>query len=293
MREALENDYNWLEGDLRVDSSGELVMAHDADKEGAGLKLDEWLAIGGAGERGLKIDVKESEAIPALLDQLEASDIPDGRIMLNVGTGVGESGIREMRERFPDAWLAINPSPGDDNDYGPDDLGEATELADIAGGRVAFPLRWDLVDQRVVDTLKPHGKVSIWTSQAEGTPDQPGRESRKLRDMGVEGVIDFGPPQSIVENLAERGQNIWNSGPVSTARDVVGGIPGALGDARDGVRNVGGWLGDRGNDVLDLGGDVLSGAGDLGGDILEGGGDLLEGAGDLAEDLPLVGGLFG
>ncbi len=286
MREALEGDYNFLEGDLRVDSRGELVMAHDGDKEGTGLTFDEWLKIGSAGERGLKVDVKETEAIPELLDRLEASDVPDGRIMINVSTSqVDRDDVIDMRQRFPDAWLALNPSPGDDNDYGPDDLRKVTELADAAGGRVAFPLRWDLVDQTVVDTLRPHGKVSIWTSKSQGTPDHPGREERKLRDMGVEGVIDFGPPQSVLENLAERGLDIWESGPVRGARDLIGGMPGALGDAWDGVKDAGGWVADRGSDVVDFGGDVLDGAADIGGDILSG-------AGDIAEDLPLVGGLI-
>ncbi|MCW2921808.1 MAG: hypothetical protein JWL76_1682 [Thermoleophilia bacterium] len=294
MRDALEHDYNWLEGDLRVDARGELVMAHDSDKKDSGLKLDEWLAIGGAGERGLKVDVKEAEAIPKLLETLEASDIPDGRIMLNVSTSqVDADDVREMRRRFPDAWLALNPSPGDDNDYGPDDLKQVTDLADTAGGRVAFPLRWDLVTDDVIETLKPHGKVSIWTSKSEGTPDHPGSETRKLRDRGVDGVIDLGPPQSVVENLAERGQDLWESGPVRGARDLIGGIPGALGDAWGGVKHLGSWFGDRGSDALDFGGDVIDGAGDVldsAGDL---GGDILSGAGDIAEDLPLVGGIFG
>jgi hypothetical protein len=194
--------------------------------------------------------------------------VPDGRIMLNVGVGVGEVTIREMRERFPDAWLAINPSPGDDNDYGPDDLRAATELASVAGGRVAFPLRWDLVTDEVIDTLRPYGKVSIWTSNAQGTPDDPKAEAERLRERGVEGVIDFGPPSSWTQKVAQFGVDIWESDPVRGARDLGS-------DAVDRAR--------------DFGGDVVEGAGR----VVEGAGDLVEGAGDLLDDAPLVGGLFG
>jgi hypothetical protein len=99
MRDELGKDFNWLEGDLRLDKDNIPVMSHDEEDEGAGLKLDEWLAIGGAGERGLKVDVKEAEAIPKLLEKLEASDIPDGRIMLNVSTSqVDADDVRDMRK---------------------------------------------------------------------------------------------------------------------------------------------------------------------------------------------------
>lgn len=274
MRAALEGDHNWLEGDLRVNDDGDLVMAHDADKEGDGLAVEEWLAIGGAGQRGMKIDVKEYEAMPKLLDAIEASGIPDGRIMLNYGAGaVSTDEARDMRRRFPDAWMAINPSaPEGNGDYDDDALRQATDMADAVGGRVAFPIRWDIASDEAIQQLKPHGKVSIWTANSEGTPDDTGQERQRLLDRGVDGVIDLGPPQGFLENLQERAKDLWNSGP-------VGGV-------RDGVGAAGGWLGDRAGDVRDGAGNLLDGAGELGGDILSG-------AGDALDDAPLVGRFFG
>ncbi len=292
MREALEGDNNWLEGDLRVNGDGDLVMAHDADKEGDGLTVEEWLAIGGAGQRGMKIDVKEYEAVPELLDAIEASGIPDGRIMLNYGTGgVSEDEARDMRERFPDAWMAINPAAPDRNGgYDDESLETATDMADAVGGRVVFPIRWDLASDEAIQQLKPHGKVSIWTAKTEGTPGDTAGERQRLLDRGVDGVIDLGPPQSILENISERAKDIWNSGPVGGARDGAGAIGGFFGD-------VGGWAGDRGSDLWNGAGNLFSGARDRGGDLLSGagdlGGDLLDGAGDALDDAPLVGRFFG
>lgn len=277
MREALEGDNNWLEGDLRVDRDGDLVMAHDADKERDGLTVQEWLAIGGAGQRGLKIDVKEREAVPELLEAIEASGIPDGRIMLNVGTGqVSTAEARDMRERFPDAWMAINPAaPRGNGDYDEESLEAATDMADAVGGRVAFPIRWDIASDEAIQRLRPHGKVSIWTATSEGTPDDTAGERQRLLDRGVDGVIDLGPPQSIFENIQERAKDAWNSGPIGGFRDGAGAVGGFAGDA-------GGWLGDRRDELW-------AGAGNL----VDGGGGLLEGAANVIDDAPLVGRLFG
>jgi glycerophosphoryl diester phosphodiesterase len=290
MREALEGDNNWLEGDLRVDDDGKLVMAHDAGKEREGLTLDEWLEIGGEGERGMKVDVKEPEAIPELLDALEASGVPDGRIMINVGaTQVDEEMVVEMRERFPDAWLALNPRIREGEGYRTEDLEEITELADAAGGRIAFPIRWDIASDEAIQALKPHGRVSIWTAASQGTPGDTAAEVESLRERGVDGVVDLGAPLSNQEKALRTLNDIWESGFSRGARDFFGDAFGAAGSLFDGARDIAGDIvdgaGDIAGDVIDAGGDVL----DAGGDLIEGGLDV---AGDIAEDLPLVGGLF-
>lgn len=250
MREALEGDNNWLEGDLRVAGDGRLVMSHDADKEDEGLELQEWLAIGGAGARGLKVDVKENEAIPELLDQLEASGIPDGRIMLNVGaSALDEQAVRDVRARFPEAWIALNPRAEEGRGYHDEDLAEITALADAAGGRVAFPIRWDIASDEAVKALKPHGRISIWTSASQGTPDDAAAETASLRERGVDGVIDLGPPTGTVAQLQQRLLDAWGSGPVRGARDIAGGAADAVGDVANGARDlvddaplIGRWL---------------------------------------------------
>lgn len=239
MRKALHGDHDWLEGDLRVARDGRLVMAHDADEEDAGLELQEWLAIGAAGQRGLKVDVKEDEAIPELLDQLEASGIPHGRIMLNVGpSSLDEASVRDVRRRFPDAWIALNPRSRDERGYGARDLQEITAIADAAGGRIAFPIRWDLASDSAIEALRPHGRVSIWTSSSHGTPDDAAAEAAKLRERGVDGVIDLGPPSGTFDKVRQRAVDVWQSGPVRGARDLGGDAADLLGDVAGGARDI-------------------------------------------------------
>ncbi len=234
MRTALEGEWNWLEGDLRVDDDGVLVMAHDSDMEGAGLTLQEWLAIGDSSERGLKVDVKEIEALPGLLDALERSGIPDGRIMINVYELPHEQ-VLDMRRRFPDAWLALNPSLNRDG-YRDDAIERITALADAAGGRIAFPIRWDEASDDVIAALKPHGKVSIWTAVSYGTPNDRVTEERMLRERGVDGVVDLGDPLSTLERIYKRWLDVWNSDTVLGARQVGEAIVDGAGIALDGVR---------------------------------------------------------
>lgn len=240
MRAGLEGDHNWLEGDLRVRADGTLVLSHDADKTDRGLTLDEWLRIGGASERGLKIDVKEPAALPGLLDAIAASGVPDGRIMLNVA-GVSEREVREMRERFPDAWLALNPALSG-HGYRDEDLEEVGRLADAAGGRIAFPVRWDCVDDRVIAALKPHGKVSIWTDNSQGTPDNTEAERSRLIERGVDGVIDLGPPQGWWDKLKVKGFDLWESNAVRGGIEVAKDGVGLLRAGASHLPLVGGWF---------------------------------------------------
>lgn len=269
MEDALKGDHNWLEGDLRVGKDGKPVLSHDADKIDQGLSLDEWLKIGGASERGLKIDVKEDDAIPQLLDALEKSGIPDGRIMLNVGK-VPESQIKEMRERFPDAWIALTPKSHEDG-FHQSDLDEYARLADAAGGRIAFPLRWDIASDKAIATLKPHGKVSIWTSASQGTPDDTAAERKRLIDRGVDGVIDLAPPQGLVDKLMVHGLDLWESGPVRGTREFVG-------DAKDGVVTT-----------YNAGKDVVSDAAETAVNVTKSGVNM---AREGASHIPVIGGLF-
>jgi glycerophosphoryl diester phosphodiesterase len=271
MLEALEGDHDWLEGDLRVDDAGTLVMAHDSDQEASGLTLEQWLAVGAAGERGMKVDVKEDAAIPELLDALEASGIPDGRLMINVQAGqVDEATVRAMRERFPDAWLALNPRSREGRGYAAQDLREVTDLADAAGGRVAFPIRWDIASDEAIQTLEAHGKVSIWTSAAQGTPDDRDAETRALRERGVEGVIDLGDPQTRWQRVQERLLDIWESDQVRGARDVLRtgwDVAGTTIEIADSVRRA---VPTSVPDAVHTGIDVASDAWDIGTDIADG-----------------------
>lgn len=255
MRTALDGDHNWIEGDLRVDDDGGLVMAHDAKDEGAGLSLDQWLEVGKAGERGLKVDVKEAEGVPALVDKLVASGIPSERLMVNVGNGMSVEEVRKIRERLPDAWIAITPSD-DGGRYSASSLERAIELGAAAGGNVSYPIRWDLASDDVVQTLKRNGvgKVSIWTNQVEGTPNDTEAETRRLRERGVDGMIDLGPPQSNVEKAQTVGKDLYQD--ARRGVKIGGQVAARVTDtAVDGVKTLVGAPGKIVGKVGDLFGD--------------------------------------
>lgn len=249
MRAALAGDHDWLEGDVRLDGDDVPVMAHDRSDEGEGLSFDEWAQVGAAGGRGLKIDVKERAALPQLLDRLERSGVPHGRIMFNVGA-IADEQVVEIRRRFPEAWLALNPTMQEDG-YHLDDLQQVTRLADLAGGRVTFPVRWDALTDEVIHELARHGKVSVWAAQSEGTPADPELERARLIHRGIDGVIDLGEPQTMLEEALEGLRDAWTSEPLRSGRGLVRDARDLAIDAYssgkglvdDGLDMVGDWLG--------------------------------------------------
>lgn len=197
LRAALVGDANWLEGDLRLDDDGRLVMAHDRGDEQSGLAFAEWLHVGGVSGRGLKVDVKEVDAVGPLLAMLERSGVPQGRLMVNVGE-VAETVVVDIRRRLPDAWIALTPTLRRGG-YDAVSLARIARLARAAGGRIAFPIRWDRASDEVIAFLRRFGRVSVWTSRSGGTPPSAALEGLRLRTRGVDGVIDLGPPSNALD----------------------------------------------------------------------------------------------
>ncbi len=202
MREALEGDYDWLEGDVRRDPP---VMGHDMFSSD-GLPFEDWLQIGGASGRGLKIDIKERGSIDGIIEAIEASDVPQHQLMFNLDaiTGPGGSGtnatpddVRRLREAFPDAHIAIGAKTGatePGTTYTEAQVSEMIALAEDVGGSVFFPLRAELVTPQIVERLEAHGNVSIWNSPSSyplDGPDAIAAEAERFREMGVEGIIDL------------------------------------------------------------------------------------------------------
>ena len=56
---------------------------------------------------------------------------------------------------------------------------------------MTFPLRAEFVTPQVVARLKPHGSVSIWNDPRSYVPDDEELETRRFREMGVDGMIDL------------------------------------------------------------------------------------------------------
>lgn len=221
MERALTGNYNWLEGDLgrewgmrKLPVLGrfqEPIMAHDP-YDVNGLTLDEWLAVGVASGKGLKLDFKSSSGLSEILDKVEACNVPDESLMFNsdVIAGPGSPRIKgplvrlfqdrgfnleqltEIRSRFPNAVLSLGCLTGKQPEgtrYTEKELSKLKDLAVKVGGPINFPLRAEFVDESVVDALKPYGTVSIWNDPSTFKPRPD--EALRFRAMGVDGVIDL------------------------------------------------------------------------------------------------------
>jgi hypothetical protein len=185
--DALQSGANWFEGDIRKEiNSDRLEMRHDvAHESGDNLTLEEWLTMGRDSGRGLKLDVKEPGHVPEILDTVERVGVPHERLMFNLGYGAFERWGKEIRERFPDALLALNP-PGE----GAVDRQDAEALVEQArrlGGPVTFVVRHDLLTDEAIRTLQGHGTISVWG----GGVDDLKAATEALRARGVNGMIDL------------------------------------------------------------------------------------------------------
>lgn len=198
---AMDGGYNWFEGDVRaeINHPDRLEMRHDrAHERGDNLTLREWLEAGRDAGRGLKIDVKETALMEQLLDTIEEAGIPDERLMLNLGDAGMDVWGAEIRRRFPDAWLAVNPARergGRKNAEGPIEdwqVDRMIALAERFGGPVTFVLHEGQVTRDAVERLQRIGPVSIW-----GNVEDPAARAEALRAIGVEGMIDLGEAHGI------------------------------------------------------------------------------------------------
>jgi hypothetical protein len=206
---AIKSGANWLEGDIRKEiNSDKLEMRHDAGHEkGDNLTLREWLERGRASGRGLKLDVKEGRHIGRILDEAERANIPSERLMFNLGdTDMREWGPK-IRERFPNAILAVNP-PSGGRKLKTSQVNAMIENAKAGGHPVTFVVKQSQLTQDAIDKLRGYGTISVWNSPGDIPGDKIGDVTRKLRAAGVNGVIDLRPPLSFGEKI-EFG---WNRG---------------------------------------------------------------------------------
>lgn len=194
MEESLKAGYNFLEGDIReeINHEGRLEMRHDKIHEsGDNLTLEEWLEIGKASGRGLKLDFKEPQFTPKILDTLAEVGVPHERLMFNLGFSDMAKWGEEIRRRFPGSTLAVNPPPSD----GKLSVADAKKMiaqAQQFGLPATFVVRFDKLTPEVIATLEAVAPVSVWNSQFEGQKvEDPALEAASLRSKGVSGVIDL------------------------------------------------------------------------------------------------------
>lgn len=207
---AANSNANWFEGDVRleIDGSG-LEMRHDRQHEsGDNLTLREWLEAGKKSGRGLKLDVKEPEHMKAILDEVARAQLPPGRLMLNLGFGAMEKWGPEIRARFPNATLAINPPTEQRVDARA--AARMVEQAKALGGPVTFVVRHDRLTDAAIAEFKKHpgATISVW-----GSTGDVAQTTAALKARGVNGMIDLAPPHGVgVGDVLEAGKNWVRTG---------------------------------------------------------------------------------
>lgn len=224
MLQSLLGDYNFLEGDFRLEAGlrrlpvldrwREPIAAHDTDHVD-GLTLSEWLDLGVASGRGLKIDIKQAAAVPKILAEVKKRNIPEERLIFNADVIRGPGGrsrlvlafarltqdltcgldeLKEIRRQFPRATIALGAytgktAPG--TRYSAKQVERFKEIAREVGGPTMFVLRAELVDAGVVAKLRPAGRVGIWNDPSTYSPVDVDADAKRFRAMGVDGVIDL------------------------------------------------------------------------------------------------------
>ena len=216
---ALGSDFDWMEGDVAMQGGAPVLQHRSGDR--VDLDLASWIGLVAASGRGAKLDIKDPDALPAVLELARRSGIPEHRLIFNVTLLPPES-LQLIRRAFPGA--IINLSPVSDADLTPADLAALQVAARIAGGPIMFPIRIDLLTPAVMAALRPFGRVAIWNTPQLWNP-RPDERAR-LRSVGVDGMIDLRAPsgaeQRIQSVLVGGAARIFGWDPVHRALDALG-----------------------------------------------------------------------
>lgn len=195
LQHALAQGYNMMEGDVRLDDHGRPVMAHSRRHQG--LLLEQWLQLTSATGRLMKLDFKDSDAAKPAVDLIRQQGIDPSRLVLNV-TCVNWFGmdkmhpeqVRWLHEQLPEARiaLAIGKIP-----YSEATMEKAIEAAQAVAdpGKITFPLQAQHITPEVVRVLSEYGSISAWNAPDFYDPPSIEAEQRRLRSLGVTGMIDI------------------------------------------------------------------------------------------------------
>jgi hypothetical protein len=211
---ALKGDYNYFESDIRLEGGlrglpglpglghREAICAHDPNATN-GLSLSEWLALGKTSGRGLKLDIKQAAAVPEIIREVKAAGVDESKLLLNgdVGEHDGTAAkllnavqdnnftvddYKKLRAAFPKATIAMAP-----HNYDAKALDQAASWAKAVGGKITFPVELSSCTPELIKKLKPYGQISIWNDPKSDPPADIAAETQRLRDMGVDGMIDL------------------------------------------------------------------------------------------------------
>lgn len=217
---GLAGEFDWLEADVRLGANGQPHMQHRL-KDPIGLQLHQWLQIVVPSGRGIKLDVKEPEALPAVIAAVQRAGVRQDRLIMNVGPWPAKL-LQSIRRAFPQA--IINLSPISDTDLTPAEIVQLQVAARIVKGRVMFPIRHDLINPGVVWALRPFGRVAVWNTPELTNPTA--FTTLELRLMGVDGMIDLREPSRPRDRLSTAlvrvGARVFGWNAVYDVLDAVG-----------------------------------------------------------------------
>jgi hypothetical protein len=193
LRMAMAGDYNSLEGDVRLEH-GVPVMSHDPGGAGAVLFAD-WLRVGVATGKHLRIDFKEAAAIDQVSAMLHELDVPDEQVTLNLSTGdpisdsdVERGTLERLRAAHPNALIGFNLPKlrlGD-----PD--APLLAAARAIGGPTQISIAiGDAYPERITELLDAGVHVGVWNDPKTDPVRDPRATTERLRRMGVDGLVDL------------------------------------------------------------------------------------------------------
>ncbi len=227
---AMKDGSNWFEGDIRKELHGDRVeMRHDKGPEtGDNLTLKEWLAMGKASGRGLKLDVKDSDQLPEIIKETKAAGIPSGRLMFNLGDGELDTYGKQIRKEFPHAVMAINTREDGDKMDGAE-VKRMIAHAKQLGQPATFVVRYDRLTDDAIKKLHGHGTISVWNDTGRGGVSKGDieRVTRSLRRRGVDGMIDIRPSESTLDKIkggidhAKNAAGEWIHGAADTITSIL------------------------------------------------------------------------
>ncbi|WP_141648677.1 DUF2181 domain-containing protein, partial [Myxococcus llanfairpwllgwyngyllgogerychwyrndrobwllllantysiliogogogochensis] len=191
---AKNGDYNWFEGDIRMELNreGKIEMRHGGNETGDNLTLMEWLNKGKEQGVGLKLDVKDDRVFNnRFLEDVRAAGVPNERLMFNYGFDVMSKHGKATRDMFPGATLAINP-PGE----GSMDEKIAQMTAAVECGGLTRPVTFVFeygqhpTKPAQIEALEKLGPISIWRGNTFDGQSKKKAED-ELRALNITGMIDL------------------------------------------------------------------------------------------------------
>jgi hypothetical protein len=216
LAQALGRRLNMLEGDVRLDHARRPVMAHG--RGDTGLPLDQWLTAARESGRQIKLEFKDSDAAWQTVALVRQMDIDPDLVTLNVmcvnWPGLDRMSVQDigrLREQMPQSRIALSIGRVPYTDHS---IEQARHAALAAGPveLVTFTLQADYITRDTIRKLAPYGSISAWNYPAFFDPADIEAERIRLREMGVNGMID----------LRHEGSDY---GPeLGTARPQLGGL---------------------------------------------------------------------